>query len=118
MAIVPVLKIGNPVLQQIAKPVDIIDAKLRQGVIQDMLDTMEAEDGAGIAAPQIGVSLRIVIFGIDNNTKTKMDHIIVIVRFSTGPGFNSEYLICVFNNIIWLVFHYLTIAFVSVRFIH
>ena len=67
MAILPVLKIGNPFLQQIAKPVDKIDASLRQGVIQDMLDTMEAENGAGIAAPQIGYDLRIVIFGIDRN---------------------------------------------------
>ena len=69
MAVLPVLKIGNPFLQLNAKPVEIIDTKLRQGVIQDMLDTMEAEDGAGIAAPQIGHSLRIVIFGIDKNPR-------------------------------------------------
>lgn len=69
MAVKPVLKIGNPFLQQIAKSVTSIDSYLKQGVIQDMLDTMEAENGAGIAAPQIGVDLRIVVFGIDKNPR-------------------------------------------------
>jgi len=69
MAVKTVLKIGNPMLQQIAQNVTSIDQKLKQTVIQDMLDTMEAENGAGIAAPQIGIGLRIVIFGIDRNPR-------------------------------------------------
>ena len=69
MAIQPVIKIGNPLLRKSAKMVNRIDLTLRQGVIQDMLDTMQAEEGAGIAAPQIGVSLRIIIFGIDKNPR-------------------------------------------------
>jgi len=67
MAIRSVLKIGNPFLNKTSKKVATIDAELRQGVIQDMLDTMAAEDGAGIAAPQIGVD--IIIFGIEKNPR-------------------------------------------------
>ena len=69
MAVKSVLKIGNPFLNETAKKVATIDDELRQGVIQDMLDTMEAEDGAGIAAPQIGVDMRIIIFGIEKNPR-------------------------------------------------
>jgi len=64
-----VLKIGNPFLRKIADSVETIDQTLRDGVVQDMLDTMAAENGAGIAAPQIGISLRIVIFGIETNPR-------------------------------------------------
>jgi len=69
MAVVPVIKIGNPILQQISEPVADIDEKLRQGLIQNMLDTMAAEDGAGIAAPQIGINKRVIIFGIEKNPR-------------------------------------------------
>jgi len=69
MAVKTVLKIGNPFLSKTAIKVSSFDAELRHGVIQDMLDTMEAEDGAGIAAPQIGVDLRIIIFGIEKNPR-------------------------------------------------
>jgi len=69
MAVKPVLKIGNPILNQISQPVKSINEELKQGLIQDMLDTMAAENGAGIAAPQIGVNLRLIIFGIDKNPR-------------------------------------------------
>lgn len=69
MAIRSVLKIGNPNLLRIAEPVKTIDQHLKQTVIQDMLDTMVAEKGAGIAAPQIDVNLRIIIFGLEKNPR-------------------------------------------------
>ncbi len=69
MPVKPVLKIGNPFLQKSTKMVNRIDENLRSGVIQDLLDTMAAENGAGIAAPQIGVDLRIIIFGIEKNPR-------------------------------------------------
>ena len=69
MSVKPVIKIGNPILNRISDPVTEINEELKQGLIQDMLDTMKAENGAGIAAPQIGVNLRIVIFGIDHNPR-------------------------------------------------
>lgn len=69
MAIKPVLKMGNPKLYVPAKPVEAFDTPKLQELIQDMFDTMAHESGAGLAAPQIGVSLRVVIFGVDFNPR-------------------------------------------------
>lgn len=63
MAIKPVLKMGDPLLLQVATPIERFDAPELRALIQDMLDTMKALNGAGIAAPQIGVSQQVVIFG-------------------------------------------------------
>lgn len=68
MAIRPVMKMGNPVLRQVAAPVTRFDQSLRE-LIADMDDTMRALSGAGIAAPQIGVSLRVVIFEVRENPR-------------------------------------------------
>ena len=69
MAIKPVLRMGNPLLLQRAEEISEFKTTELHGLIQDMLDTMQAEDGAGLAAPQIGVGLRLVIFGIDQNPR-------------------------------------------------
>jgi len=69
MAVLPVIKIGNPLLHQISESINEINQDLKQGLIQNMLDTMAAENGAGIAAPQIGVNKRVVIFGIEKNAR-------------------------------------------------
>ncbi len=69
MAIREVLKMGNPALLQVAEPVsDFNTAELDQ-LVADMFDTMAALEGAGLAAPQIGVSRRIVIFGVEANPR-------------------------------------------------
>ncbi len=68
MAIRPVVKMGNPVLRQVAAPVERFDRSLRELVL-DMDDTMRALNGAGIAAPQLGVSLRVVIFEVRENPR-------------------------------------------------
>jgi peptide deformylase len=68
MAIRPVMKMGNPVLRQVAAPVTRFDQSLRE-LIADMDDTMRALSGAGIAAPQIGVSQRVVIFEVRENPR-------------------------------------------------
>src|ERR1700743_3736794 len=68
MAIRPVMKMGNPVLRQGAAPVPRFDRSLRE-LIVDMDDTMRSLNGAGIAAPQIGVSLRVVIFEVKENPR-------------------------------------------------
>ncbi len=68
MAIRPVMRMGNPVLRQVAAPVTRFDQSLRE-LIADMDDTMRALNGAGIAAPQIGVSLRVVIFEVRENPR-------------------------------------------------
>ncbi|TXI19935.1 MAG: peptide deformylase [Nitrosomonas sp.] len=69
MAIKPVLKMGDPVLLQVAKPVDKFDSSELHALIQDMHDTMIHLNGAGLAAPQIGVSLQVVIFGFTDNPR-------------------------------------------------
>lgn len=69
MAIRPVLRMGNSLLLQRAEEVTEFNTPELFGLIDDMRDTMQAEDGAGLAAPQIGVSLRLVIFGVGKNPR-------------------------------------------------
>jgi len=64
----PVLKMGTSLLRQVALPVTRFDAELA-ALVADMDDTMRALSGAGIAAPQIGVSLRVVIFELRENPR-------------------------------------------------
>jgi peptide deformylase len=64
-----VLKMGDPRLLQVSTPIDPIDADAMGDLLQDMWDTMAAENGAGLAAPQIGVMQRLVIFGIQSNPR-------------------------------------------------
>ena len=61
MAIFPIRTFGDPVLRTPAKPVEEIDDKLRT-LVEDMIETMYDAPGVGLAAPQIGVSLRIAVF--------------------------------------------------------
>ena len=69
MSIKPVLKMGDPRLLEVAQPIDKFDTPELHALIQDMHDTMEALNGAGLAAPQIGVGLQIVIFGVGKNPR-------------------------------------------------
>ena len=63
MTIRKVLRLGDPRLRQVSAPVkDLADPALAQLLI-DLADTMAAHNGAGLAAPQIGVPLRVVLFG-------------------------------------------------------
>ena len=63
MAIKTVLRMGEPLLLQIAQPITQFNTAQLHALIEDMQDTMRAMNGAGIAAPQIGTSLQVVIFG-------------------------------------------------------
>ena len=69
MAVREVLRMGHPLLLRVAEPVDRFDTPELHALIQDMHDTMEALNGAGLAAPQIGVSLQVVIFGVGHNPR-------------------------------------------------
>jgi len=69
MAVRSVLKMGDPRLLQVARPVAQFDTPALHALIQDMFDTMAALDGAGLAAPQIGVGARVVIFGVESNPR-------------------------------------------------
>ena len=68
MGVRRVLKMGEPLLRAVAAPVTRFDAELA-ALVTDMDDTMRALSGAGIAAPQIGVSLRVVIFELKDNPR-------------------------------------------------
>jgi peptide deformylase len=59
---------GHPVLRERAKPVEDFGPEL-QSLLQDMKETMAAKNGAGLAAPQIGVGRRVVIFGVEKNPR-------------------------------------------------
>ncbi|MFA6971232.1 MAG: peptide deformylase [Gallionella sp.] len=67
MAIRPVLRMGDARLLQMAEIIS--DFAGLSELLQDMKDTMQALNGAGLAAPQIGVGLRVVIFGVQLNSR-------------------------------------------------
>jgi len=69
MTVRRVLKMGNPLLFKVAEPVQDFDSPELHALIGDMFDTMAALNGAGLAAPQIGISRRVVIFGIEDNPR-------------------------------------------------
>ena len=63
MAVLPIRLLGDPVLSQRARRVPQVDASI-QRLIDDMIDTMHDAGGVGLAAPQVGISLRVVVFEI------------------------------------------------------
>jgi peptide deformylase len=65
MTVRTLLKMGDPRLLQQARPVNEFDTPALHELLADMQDTMAAANGAGLAAPQIGVDLQVVIFGTD-----------------------------------------------------
>ncbi len=60
---------GDPRLLERARPITGFDAPELHALLADMQDTMAALDGAGLAAPQIGVGLQVVIFGVEHNPR-------------------------------------------------
>ena len=69
MAIREILKMGHPTLLEVAKPVEKFNTPELDSMIEDMIDTMRENDGAGLAAPQIGLGMQLVIFGFDSNER-------------------------------------------------
>jgi peptide deformylase len=69
MTVREILKMGDPRLLRIAKPVDAFGTAELDALVGDMFDTMHAANGAGLAAPQIGVDLALVIFGFGRNQR-------------------------------------------------
>ena len=67
--ILDILKMGDPRLLQVARPVARFNTPELRVLIDDMFDTMDHANGAGLAAPQIGVDLQVVIFGFDRNPR-------------------------------------------------
>ena len=69
MAVREILKMGDARLLRVAQPVTNFGSTELKDLVQDMLDTMVAAHGAGLAAPQIGVDLQLVIFGFEHNER-------------------------------------------------
>jgi peptide deformylase len=64
-----ILRMGDPRLWNVSAPLDRFDTPELHALLADMRETMAAANGAGLAAPQIGVPLRVVIFGMDRNPR-------------------------------------------------
>jgi peptide deformylase len=67
--ILEILKMGDPRLLRVAKPVGDVSDPALKGLIADMVETMHAAHGVGLAAPQIGMDLRLMIFGFKENPR-------------------------------------------------
>jgi peptide deformylase len=65
----PILKMGDPRLLRVAKPVESFGTAELDTLITDMFETMHAAGGVGLAAPQIGVDLQLVIFGFEHSDR-------------------------------------------------
>jgi len=66
MAVRDILKMGDARLLRVAQPVKAFGTSQITDLLTDLIDTMEAANGAGLAAPQIGVDLQVVVFGSDD----------------------------------------------------
>lgn len=85
MAVLEVLKAGHPVLKQVAQPVDHVNKKMR-AFIEDMAETMYKTDGVGLAAPQVGVSKRIIVVDDGNGLQALINPQIIKAEGSQwGP---------------------------------
>jgi peptide deformylase len=70
MAVLSVRKYGDPVLRRRAKPVEAVTPEIKR-IIADMVDTMYDEVGLGLAAPQVGVSLRLMVVGDEEGREAR-----------------------------------------------
>ena len=77
MAVREILKMGDPRLLRVAQKVEKFDSDALHLLVTDLLDTMRAANGAGLAAPQIGVDLQVVIFGSDERNPRYPDRPLV-----------------------------------------
>ncbi|MET0239230.1 MAG: peptide deformylase [Sphingobium sp.] len=64
-----ILKMGDPRLLRVAKPVEDIHDPALEAIVADMYETMHAANGVGLAAPQIGIDLRLMVFGFNANPR-------------------------------------------------
>lgn len=87
MALLEIKKAGDPVLKQICAPVDKIDKRLRR-LLDDMAETMYASDGVGIAAPQVGETIRVCVVDVDK--KTRYDLINPVITYREGTVIDNE----------------------------
>ena len=88
MALLEVLKAGNPVLKQVSVPVERIDKKLKK-LMDDMAETMYENDGVGLAAPQIGQNIRLVVIDCQDEHGL-LELINPVITFKEGEAVDTE----------------------------
>jgi peptide deformylase len=69
MAIKEIIKMGHPLVLEKAKPITEFDTQELHKLVKDMIETMEGASGAGLAAPQVGEGIQLVIFGFEDNER-------------------------------------------------
>ena len=79
MSVMEIKKMGEPVLKEICAPVERIDKKLKH-LLDDMAETMYAKEGVGIAAPQVGVPIRVAVIDIDKKKKYELINPVIVER--------------------------------------
>ena len=90
MALLEIKTAGDPVLKKVCAPVEKIDKRLRK-LLDDMAETMYASDGVGIAAPQVGESIRAVVVDVDRKErKNRYDLINPVITFREGSVVDNE----------------------------
>ena len=87
MALLEIKTAGNPILKTVCKPVEKIDKRLRK-LLDDMAETMYASDGVGIAAPQVGESIRVAVVDVDK--KNRYDLINPVITQREGSVVDNE----------------------------
>lgn len=87
MALLEIKKAGDPILKTVCAPVDKIDKRLRK-LLDNMAETMYASDGVGIAAPQVGETIRAVVVDVDR--KNRYDLINPVITHREGSVIDSE----------------------------
>lgn len=90
MAILDIKKAGSPVLKQVCEPVTNFDNSLRR-LLDDMAETMYNANGLGLAAPQIGKAIRVVVIDVEESNRGLLEMINpVIIRHSEDKVYDSE----------------------------
>ncbi|MBR0288515.1 MAG: peptide deformylase [Selenomonadaceae bacterium] len=90
MALLEIKKAGDPVLKKVCAPVEKIDKRLRN-FLDDMAETMYASEGVGIAAPQVGKSIRVCVVDVDTkNRNNRYDLINPVITYREGSVVDNE----------------------------
>ena len=86
MASLEIKKAGHPVLKEICKPVDRVDSKLRK-LLDDMADTLYDANGVGLAAPQVGIPIRVVVIDVGDGL---IEMVNPVIRYKEGEQLGAE----------------------------
>lgn len=76
MALLPIIKLPDPILREKALPVETIDSEVRK-FLSDMLETMYAAPGIGLAAPQVGLSRRLIVIDTARDEEPRNPHLLI-----------------------------------------